>query len=282
MRKLSPTVWRAGLCVAVLAALPQQARYIILCAIGRPLIGQGGIIAATQLIDGHPYGPAFSNPPREVALARSYTWGADDLIIATHPKSGTHFTMLAALLVLYRGQLPAKTDLHSLIVLPEFSKGGASARSRPYDEPPDYYATHPRVITTHMPVHHLHYSAEAKYVYVMRDPVAGISSGRRMELLILGPYLTPTLDVFVREAAAGCVRSGGWLDQVLAWWQARSRPNQLVLKYEWMLAHPRRVAQRLARLVGISLSASQVNLRGRSRSNASQATPVLKVVHPSC
>ena len=121
-----------------------------------------------------------------------------------------------ALLVLYRGELPPKTDLHSLVVLPEFSRTDpASAVSRPLDDPPELHPTYPRVVTTHMPEKHVRYSPLAKFVYVMRDPVAGIASGRRMELLLLGPYLTPTLDDFVKWAAAGCVRSGGWLDQVL-------------------------------------------------------------------
>ena len=87
------------------------------------------------------------------------------------------------------------------------------------DDPPQLHPTYPRVVTTHMPKKHVIFSPLAKFVYVMRDPVAGIASGRRMEpgmeLLLLGPYLTPTLDDFVKWAAAGCVRSGGWLDQVL-------------------------------------------------------------------
>ena len=148
--------------------------------------------------------------------ARAHAWGATDLVIATHPKSGTHFAQLMALLVLYQGELPPKTDLHSLVVLPEFTRTHpASAVSRPLDDPPELHPTHPRVVTTHMPEKHVRYSSLAKFVYVMRDPVASMASGRRMELLLLGPYLTPTLDDFVKWAAAGCVRSGGWLDQVL-------------------------------------------------------------------
>ena len=257
---MRPSLQHLGAACALLPALallPQDVRYYVICMLVRPIVGTGGILSAQQWVDGHPYGPSFANPSEAIARARSYTWGSDDLIIATHPKSGTHLTQLATLLVLYRGALPPKTDLHSLMVLPEFASHGASARQRAYDEPTEQYATHPRVITTHMPVAHLHYSPAAKYVYVMRDPVAGCASGRRMEQLLLGPYLTPPLDVFVAQAAKGAVRAGGWLDQILGWWSVRARRNLLLLRYEWMLAHPRAAAAKLARLAGVRLSRAQ-------------------------
>ena len=247
----------AGVAGAVLALLPAPTRYHLLCLAVRPLVGTGGILAGEQIVDGHPYLPSFVNPPKQIAKARQYTWDEDDVILASHPKSGTHLTMLTLLLILFAGDLPPKTNLHSLTVTAEFDQAAAGG-SRSYEEPKADYPTRPRLVTTHMPERHLTYSPAAKYVYVMRSPVATLASFRRMELLLLGPHLTPTLDDFV--ARGSMLRPGGWLDQVLEWWSVRGRSNLLIVNYEDMVTAPRASAERLATFIGKSLSPKQLDV----------------------
>lgn len=239
--------------VALVALLPEDVRYTLKCYAALPLIGNGGIKSSLQFIDGHYYMPSFVNPPSQIEIARNYQWGADDLVVATWPKSGTHFTLLTALLVLKRGRLPPKTDLHSLCYSPEFASDNGA---RPLDEPREQYPTHPRVVVTHMPQHHIYYSKSAKYISVLRDPVATVESARRMELLMLGPILTPTLEDFLQQGHL--TADGGWLDNVLRWWGVRERPNVLILRYESMVANPRETAERLASYTGVRLSADEV------------------------
>ena len=247
----------AGATGAVLALLPAPTRYHLLCLAARPLVGTGGVLAGDHIVDGHPYLPTFINPNKQIAEARQYTWNEDDVILASHPKSGTHLTMLTLLLILFDGDLPPKTNLHTLAVAPEFDQAAAGG-SRSYDEPKEDYPTLPRLVITHMPERHLTYSPSAKYVYVMRNPVATLASLRRMEQLLLGPHLTPTLDDFV--ARGSMLRPGGWLDQVLQWWSVRSRSNLLIVTYEEMVTAPRSSAERLAKFVGKSLTPEQLDL----------------------
>lgn len=193
--------------------------------------------------------PSFVNPPKQIAIARAHQWGTDDLVVATWPKSGTHFTLLTALLILNRGELPPKVDLHSLCYAPEFASDNGA---RPLDEPREQYPTLPRLVVTHMPQHHISYSTSAKYVSVIRDPVATVASARRMEQLMLGPILTPTLEDYLQQGHL--IAEGGWLDNVLRWWSVRDRPNVLILKYEEMVSRPREAVEHLAGYIGVALS----------------------------
>jgi hypothetical protein len=87
--------------------------YRIKCYILLPIvILSGGITASMQNIDGYYYYPAFVNPPEKIKFAREKEWSSGDLLIATYPKSGTHFGLLTSLLVIFKGEFPPKSDLH--------------------------------------------------------------------------------------------------------------------------------------------------------------------------
>ena len=135
-------------------------------------------------------------------------WGGDDLVVATFPKSGTHMLVLTSMLVLLKGEWVEETDLHSLIYSPEFS---LDTVARDLDEPHEHFPTHPRLIATHMPPSHLHFdassSAGARFMTVIRDPVATTKSLRRMEQLLFGGLAVP-LDKFLEWNLE--TRETGW------------------------------------------------------------------------
>ena len=97
---------------------------------------------------------------------------------------------------------------------------------------------------------HTHHTT--KYVSVIRDPVATVASARRMEQLMLGPILTPTLEDYLQQGHL--IAEGGWLDNVLRWWSVRDRPNVLILEYEEMVSRPREAVEHLAGYIGVALS----------------------------
>ena len=247
--------WVAAFAVA-LAILPGDLRYRLKCYAIFPILGNAGMVAQMQHQDGHYYLAPFVNPPEQIAIARKHGWGAEDLVLASYPKSGTHYAMLMTLLTLFRGDLPRETDLHSLVYSPEFRGNNA----RPLDEPKELYPTSPRLIVTHMPQHHMQYSPEARYVYVMRDPVATICSWRKFEQLMFGPFLTPSAEAFVSTGEMLLTREGGWLDNVLRWWRVRDRENVLLLNFEEMTDSPVQAVKKLAALIKIELSAAQEEL----------------------
>jgi hypothetical protein len=145
----------------------EEIYYKINCYLSLPsFFLNGGITGGYQNIDGYYYYPKKTNPPEMIKIAREKEWSTGDLFLATYPKSGTHFGILTSLLVLYKGEFPPKSDLHSLCYAPEFS---VENNCRQLDEPS--LTTPVRVLESHMPQHHVKYSESAKYLYIMRDPV---------------------------------------------------------------------------------------------------------------
>ena len=102
-----------------------------------------------------------------------------------------------------------------------------------------------------MPQHHVRYSSSARYVYTMRCPVAAMSSLRRMELLMFGPIMSPSLQSFVDAELS---RETGWLEHVLGWWSRRAAPNVLIISYEQMVARPLESVRQLSSHMQVSLS----------------------------
>jgi hypothetical protein len=180
--------------------------YQIKCYLSLPFILMyGGITGGYQNIDGYYYYPKEMNPPELIKIAREKDWGTSDLLLATYPKSGTHFGMLTSLLVLYKGEFPSKADLHSLCYAPEFSVEGENCLSLGDPSP-----TQPvGVYGSHMPQHHVKYSETGKYLYIMRDSVATLASLRRMDQLMYGSIICPSLSEFVKFHLH--TRETGWL-----------------------------------------------------------------------
>lgn len=187
----------------------EEIYYQINCYLSLPFfLMNGGITGQYQNIDGYYYYGKTSNPPEAIKIAREKEWSTGDLFLATYPKSGTHFGILTSLLVLYKGEYPSESCLHSLCYAPEFSVGN---NCRQLDEPS---LTNPvRVLESHMPQHHVKYSETAKYLYIMRDPVATLASQRRMDQFCYGPIMCTSLSEFVKFHLH--TRETGWLGMCL-------------------------------------------------------------------
>jgi hypothetical protein len=172
----------------------------------------GGITGGLQNIDGYYYYMKGLCPPELITTARETEWSSEDLFLATYPKSGTHFGMLTSLLILLKGEIPPKSDLHTLTSCPEFNTKANNARS--LDDPS---VTQPRrLLISHMPQHHVKYSETAKYVYIMREPVASLASQRRMDNVMFGPIMNPTLKNFINFHLY--TRETGWLGNHSSKW----------------------------------------------------------------
>jgi hypothetical protein len=231
--------------------------YNLKCYAFYPLFAAGGGPAAgLQDIDGYLYYPSFICPTKQIAHARTKEWVQGDLVGSSYPKSGTHFLQLTTLLIGFKGELPPRADIHSLCSSLEFQHGEKGNHSRFLEEPKEDYPTNPRVCMTHMPHHHLRISDTGRFVYVMREPVATLASLRRMQYLLFGPIMNPTLADFIKFQLF--TRPTGWLDHVLGWWSVRDKPNVLVLTYEMMVQQPERAVRQLAAHMEVQLTDEQV------------------------
>ena len=157
----------------------------------------GGTLGGLQNIDGYLYYQSFICPPELIAKARAYEWKENDVLGCSYPKAGTHFLMLTTLLIAFKGDLPEKTCIHSLTMSAEFVPGktGSNSISMDSTEPSP---TTPRICLSHMPMHHVKYNETSCFLYVMRDPVASLASYRRMEYLLFGPILSPSVEDFIK------------------------------------------------------------------------------------
>lgn len=171
--------------------------YSLKCYATWPLIALGGGTMEGQTVDGYIYYKNFVNPPELITKARAYEWKENEVLGCSYPKAGTHFLMLTSLLIAFKGDLPEKTCIHSLCMSAEFVPGKDGSNSISM-ETPEQCPTNPRICLSHMPAHHVNYNESSCFLYVMRDPVSSLASYRRMEYLLFGPILSPTLDEFLK------------------------------------------------------------------------------------
>ena len=242
-----------------IAQLPDETRYDLVTGVAMPLLGPRDSTNILQLIDGHYYFPPRLMPRKNIKQARAVTWGADDLVLAVYPRSGMHLLQLTSLLVLLRGELPSKTDLHTLLYTAEFDHAAYNARS--LREPQTTWPTLPRLVCTHMPPtqrlpHHLQYTeGAARYVTVIRDPVDTMSSLRRIDQLLFG-HMVSAQDHFISWHLD--VRHTGWLEYALGWWALRNRSNVLLLRFEHMLQDSQAAVRRIANFSNKALSEVEI------------------------
>jgi hypothetical protein len=209
-----------------------------------------------QNIDGYMYYPSFVCPKALIDQARAKEWDENDLFCSTYPKCGTHFAMLTTLLIGFKGDLPPKTDLHCLCYSAEFTVGPEGTNARDLMESPDLYPTKPRVISSHMPHHHIKFNDVTRFMYVVRDPVNSMASWRRMNYLMFGPIMCPTIADFIKYELHS--RPYGWLDHVLGWWSMREKRNVLILSYEEMVKTPVDAVKKIAAHMRVPLTEAQV------------------------
>ena len=150
-----------------------------------------------QNVDGYIYFKSFVNPPDCIAKARAYEWKDNEVLGCSYPKAGTHFLLLTTLLIAFKGDLPEKTCIHSLSMSAEFVPGKRGNNGISMDTP-EQCPTNPRICLSHMPMHHVNYNESSCFLYVMRDPVSSLASLRRMEYLMFGPILSPSLEEFFK------------------------------------------------------------------------------------
>jgi Sulfotransferase domain len=174
--------------------------------------------------------------------------------ISLSPNATSYHTQL---LVKYKGDLPEKTDLHSLTFCPEFAPGPKGNNSIPIEMRQSYTGPFPRTLLSHMPNHHIRMNENTKFLYVMREPVATLQSLRRMEYLLFGPHLIEPLDTFITFNLTR--REHGWLEHNLGWWSIRDKQNILIISYEEMITTPAEAVKRISSHMGVNLNQAELD-----------------------
>lgn len=212
--------------------------------------------------------PLFPGPPNSFGLtapphctderfrfATDWQPSEQDLFVVTQMRCGTTWMQQIAHEVLLRGGGDLGDDagrhLHTLSPWIESNWGV------PIDEAPLLGERRMRVIKSHLPASLLRVHPAARYIYVTRHPAACFASTADFLSMLIGP-ITPgragLLDWFCSDA----MWWGSWPDHVEGWWRASQRSrNVLFLHYEEMAADLPGTVDRVARFVGVDLSAAE-------------------------
>ncbi|KAM7290550.1 sulfotransferase 1E1-like [Ixodes scapularis] len=190
-----------------------------------------------QMIDGVPRTPLVK--PEMYCEASRFKPTAGDVILITHPKSGTHWVTQIVLLILNKGQSPR--DLADLArQAPFIEANGVGHSERP-----------PRLLRTHLPFGRLQYTEEARYIYVARNPYdTCVSFYHHVKGLPQFRFQDGTFEDFVDAFINGRIGHGDQLEHVLSGYAKRHQPNVFFLTYEGLKAHTARTVLELAKFLG--------------------------------
>jgi len=171
-----------------------------------------------------------------------YRAAAGDIFVASYPKCGTTWTQYIVYLLLNDGRpFPSGRTIND--VFPHLEEVGEHiVRALP----------EPRLIKTHLPLNRCPWSADAKYVYVARNPFdCAVSFFHHTRGFVRHyDFVAGTWETYFECFLAGEVDFGDYFDNLLSWWPLRHEPNVLFLTYERMLADPGAAVHALAGFLG--------------------------------
>ncbi|KAG0419242.1 hypothetical protein HPB47_004256 [Ixodes persulcatus] len=190
-----------------------------------------------QIIEGVPRSPDLK--PEICRDAVRFKPNANDVILVTHPKSGTHWVTQILLLIVNRGRPPR--DLAD------------QAQQAPFVEMNGVptFDRSPRLMRTHLPFGELLYNQDAKYIYVARNPYdTCVSSYYHVKLHPYYRFSDGSFEDFVDAFLEGKVGFGHHLDHVLSGYAKRHEPNIFFVTYEKLKADTAGTVLELAKFLG--------------------------------
>lgn len=232
-----------------------------------------------QTIDGPEQYPRDFLQPRQLHQLKSWVPDAQDTILVTFPKSGTHFLVQMTLQLVANAsdEVANYESLHH-----HTTQLDVIAPPNNHDQ---VYCDDKRVLHLmnyrnhtlgHRPVHAMHMpfghaplpnvdieGRGPKYIFVMRDPARTLISLHQMILKVLG-RLAPTIDELWLNVFKGDGEptwGGSWAEYNLEWWSHRDDPDRqmLFLYYEDAVLDPRATASLIAEFLDLDVSPTVID-----------------------
>jgi hypothetical protein len=171
-----------------------------------------------------------------------YRAAPGDVFVASYPKCGTTWAQYIVYLLENGGQ-PLAAGQRLDAVFPHLEEVGEEA----------VRALHsPRLIKTHLQYERTPWNAQAKYVYVARNPFdCAVSFYHHTRGFVRHyDFAEGAWDTFFECFMRGEVDFGDYFDHLDSWWPRRSEPNVLFLTYERMLEAPAAATRAIAEFLG--------------------------------
>jgi len=194
--------------------------------------------------------PRGSCSPESFEAGIRYRPRPDDVFVATQMRSGTTWMQYLVYQLLTRGRGDLVDRGRTLNAVSPWLEAEIGV---PVREAPTVGGERPRrIVKTHLPARLCPWSADARYIYVVRHPLSCLASCVDFLEASLGAW-TPELDDAVEWFCSDdAMWRGGRPAHVEGWWtRASDHDNVLFVRFEEMLADLPAVAGRLASFLGL-------------------------------
>ncbi|XP_055939585.1 sulfotransferase ssu-1-like [Argiope bruennichi] len=164
-----------------------------------------------------------------------------DVFVATYPKCGTTWMQNLVLNIMRRGRNFEKpSDFH--FASPFLDMLGA--------EDSEKIMIRPGCYKTHLPLHKVPWSDDAKYIYVARNPKdCCVSLYHHMKNLPGYQFSDGPFEEFFDLFIKGEVEFGNYFDHLIPWYEARHRSNVFFTTFEEMKMDLKKIAMKLAEFI---------------------------------
>lgn len=190
----------------------------------------------------------------DVNVFKGYVPTKNDIIIACHSRSGTHWMMQIALQIAHLGQ--ADYDyIYDLVAWPDFLPGAAIKLT----ETPPPSPSGLRIIKTHLPAQSVPVNDAAKYIAVIRDPKEVLVSMYHWapQAFAFISLQTGSPDYFVEKFIKNQIPGGWWSKHTASWWALRDKPNIHIVTFNDLKADSNKEIDRISEFLGVELSQKQ-------------------------
>jgi hypothetical protein len=201
-------------------------------------------------------GPIQTCSARLYERTKHFVPDEHDVFVATQMKCGTTWMQQVVYEVLSRGKGDLSDDGHRHMYA--VSPWIESRHSVSLDAAPRIGPEKMRIIKTHMPTRLCPYSEKARYIYVLRHPVACFSSTADFLSMLGGPLIPPS-DKLLDWYCSDDMYWRSWPEHADGWWRwAQERPNVLFVHYEEMLDDLPAVVAQVAGLLDVALTGAEI------------------------
>jgi hypothetical protein len=183
-------------------------------------------------------------PAQGLISGQRYRPQPGDIFVSTYPKCGTTWMQYIVYLILRNGRgLEHGQNIND--VFPHLEEVGKELVAA---LPP------PRLIKTHLPFERTPWHAQAKYIYVARNPFDCVVSfyHHTRGFVRHYDYADGSFDDFFECFISGEVDFGDYFDNLLSWYPHRNDANVLFTTYEELLADAGAAVVAIAEFLGES------------------------------
>lgn len=174
-----------------------------------------------------------------------------DVIVSAYFKSGTNWTLQITHQIAHLGQGDFN-HLHDVIPWPDGMPGFSIDIG--HDDVWQKSPTGLRIIKSHLPLKHIPFKPEARYICVIRDPKdVAVSGYHFIRDTTFGP-LTLSLENYLPFYLSSDFPMGTWASHLHSFWQKRHEKNVLFLTYKEMKQNPEQIIRRIANFMGVTLT----------------------------